>query len=78
MHKGTITDKTYEGMLPLEYAISKGHIAIAELLRPGIMEALKATKGKSSTISAQHLAALAPIRANARFRQAQEAARRAR
>jgi ankyrin repeat protein len=78
MHKGAITDKTYEGMLPLEYAISKGHIAIAELLRPGIMEALKATKGKSSTISAQHLAALAPIRANARFRQAQEAARRAR
>ena len=81
MHKGAITDKTYDGMLPLEIAITRGHDAIAELVRPGIMEALRAleaAKGKSSTISAEHRVALAPIRANAHFRRAQEAARRAR
>ena len=76
MHKGAIMDKDRGGVLPLEYAISKGHIAIAELLRPGIMEAveaLKAAKGEISTLSAEQLAALAPIRAN--FKRVQEAAR---
>ena len=65
MKKGAITDTEFEGStLPLESAITQGHIAVAELLRPGIMEALRALKaaeGKFSTLSAEHLAALAPI-----------------
>ena len=74
MHKGAITDKDHNGMLPLEVAIGQGHSATAELLRPGIMEALRAMEasGSLSTLSAEHLAVLAPIRAN--FRR-QEAAR---
>tara|TARA_B100000475_G_scaffold124846_1_gene91180 strand:+ start:120 stop:635 length:516 start_codon:yes stop_codon:yes gene_type:complete len=75
MHKGAITDKVYDGVLPLEIAISKGHSAIAELLRPGIMEAMEvliAAEGKVSALSAEHLAALAPVFAN--FKQAKEAA----
>jgi len=68
MHKGAITDKLHNGVLPLEVAISEGHDAIAELLRPGIMkavEALKTAKGPLSTaLSAEHLAILAPITAN--------------
>ena len=72
MHKGAITDKVHNGVLPLEVAISKDHGAIAELLRPGIMEAfraLKATEGNFSTLSAEHRAVLAPLTAN--FKQAQ-------
>ena len=76
MHKGAITDKVYGGVLPLEVAISKGHRAVAELLRPGIMEAMEvlmATEGNFSMLSAEHLTVLAPLTAKAK-----EAARRAR
>ena len=67
-------------MLPLEIAISKGHSAIAELLRPGIMEAMEvlmAAEGKFSTLSAEHLSVLAPLTCAAAAK-AREAARRAR
>jgi hypothetical protein len=83
MRKGAITDKatTERGILPLGVAISNGHVAIAELIRPGIMGAIEvlakrsgndgqlliervARSGDDSQLSAEHAAALAPLRAH--------------
>ena len=84
MKKGAITDTECDGRLPLEIAIGKGHRAVAELLRPGIMEAVEAVTApqgtgvgvKLSELSAEHVVALAPLTAAAA--KAKEAARRAR
>ena len=70
-------DFVCNGMTPLEMAVSKGHYASAELLRPGITEAWEAFKlmvAKNdaylvpSLVSAEQKIILAPILSRARGR----------
>ena len=75
--RGAVVDFVCNGMTPLEMAVSKGHYASAELLRPGITEAWEAFKlmvAKNdaylvpSLVSAEQKIILAPILSRARGR----------
>lgn len=69
--RGAVVDFVYNGMTPLEMAVSKGHYASAELLRPGITEAWEAFKlmvarNDAYLVSDEQEIILAPILSRAR------------
>ena len=71
--RGAVVDFVYNGMTPLEMAVSKGHYVSAELLRPGITEAWEALKlmmarKDAYLVSDEQKIILAPILSRARGR----------